>query len=281
MSALDELRRKADEKKAAELQQELTNEQLEETYQTKLLPKMQCLFDMLNETISHLNFLEEPIIVNNYCTRYPQFGTLQQKNYKINTDGRVGLADYNRIMQINLSFTCEASGDFTYPLASTYLIEQEVSFLQSKRLNFDWKHLTPRDGKAYAGFTVKRTVPVSFRVEVVYNLSKLKVTIQNHQNLESYSKDFSPEQLDDHFLDIFLSYFLRKDTRLLQKLGEISTEHKTAIKTAVHNNLASYQQEQAALLGKIKFEENNDISNPIASEKKSNFMKNIFSKFQK
>jgi len=280
MSALDELRRKADEKKAAEHQKELSDELLEETYQTKLLPKMQSLYDMLNETISHLNFLEEPIIVNNYCTRYPQFGTLLQKNYKINTDGRVGLSNYNRLMQINLSFTCEAKGDFTYPLVSTYLIEQEVSFLQSNRLDFDWKYLTPKDGKAYANFTVKRKVPVSFRIEVVYNLSQLKVTIQNHQNLESYTKNFSPEQLDGNFLDILLSYFLRKDTRLLQKLGEISAEHKTAIKTAVHNNFASYQQEQAALLGKIKFEEDAEIQH-IASEKKLNFMKNIFSKFQK
>lgn len=281
MSALDELRKKADEKKAAELQQELTKEQLEENYQTKLLPKMQTLFDMLSETISHLDFLEEPIIVNNYCTRYPQFGSLQQKNYKINTDGLSGLAEYNRIMQINLSFTCEANGDFTYPLASSYQIEQEVSFLQSKRLNFDWKHLNPRDGKAYASFTIKRKVPVSFRVEVIYPLSKLKVSIQNHQNLESYTNDFSPEQVDDNFLDMFLSYFLRKDTRLLLKFGEISAERKMAIKTAVHNNLANYQQEQAALLGKMKFEENNDMPDRTTAEKKPNLIKNIFSKFQK
>ncbi|MBL7005158.1 MAG: hypothetical protein ISR69_14160 [Gammaproteobacteria bacterium] len=280
MSVLDELRKKADEKKAAELQEELHSEQLEKTYQSALLPKMQLLYDTFNETINHLNFLEDPIAVKNYCTRYPQFGNLLQKNYKINTDGRIGLANYNRLMEINLSFVCEAKGDFTYPLVSTYLIEKEVAFLQDKKLNFDWKHLTPKDGKAYANFTIKRRIPVSFRIEVDYNHSKLKVTIQNHENLESYAKDFSPEQLDDNFLDILLSYFLRKDTRLLVKLGEISAEHKTAIKAAVHNNFAHYQQEQATLIGKIQFEED---SVPLDTEpqKKSNFIKNIFSKFNK
>lgn len=280
MSALDELRRKAEEKKAAEQQQELSEKQLEETYQTRLLPKMQRLYDTLNETISHLNFLEEPIVVENYCPRYPKFGTLAQKNYKINTDGRMGLANYNRLMQINLSFTCEAAGAFSYPLISTYLIDQEINFLQAKKLDFDWKHLTPKDGKAFANFTIKRKVPVSFRVEVLYELSKVKVTIQNHHNLDSYCKDFSPEQLDDNFLDIFLSYFLRKDTRLLQKMGEISAEHKTAIKTAVHNNFTRHQQEQALLVEKIKFKEAEDVP-AIASETKPNFIRNIFSKFQK
>lgn len=279
MSALDELRRKADEKKAAELQEKLISEQLEESYQSKLLPKMQLFYDALNETIKHLSFLEEPIIAKNYSNRYPQFGNLLQKNYKINTDGRSGLASYDRLMEINLSFVCEGKGDFIYPVTSKYLIEKEVSFLQANRLNFDWKFLMPKDGKACANFIVKRNVPVRFRIEVLYELSQLRLTIQNHQNLETYSKDFPPEQLDDNFLDALLNYFLRKDSRLLVKLGELSAEHKTAIKTAVHKNFSDFQQEQAQLLEKIKFEDEPKIQ-PTASGK-IEFVKNLFSKFHK
>ncbi|TRW90285.1 hypothetical protein [Candidatus Methylobacter oryzae] len=279
MSALDELRRKADEKKAAELQEKLISEQLEATYQSKLLPKMQLFYDTLNETINHLSFLEEPIIAKNYSSRYPQFGDLLQTNYKINTDGRSGLASYDRLMEINLSFVCEGKGDFTYPVISKYLIEHEVSFLQANRLNFDWKFLMPKDGKACANFTVKRNVPVRFRIEVLYELSQLKLTIQNHQNLETYSKDFSPEQLDDHFLDALLNYFLRKDSRLLVKFGELSAEHKTAIKSAIHKNLYNFQQEQAQLLEKIKFEDNPKPQQVTSG--KIEFVKNLFSKFHK
>lgn len=280
MSALDELRRKADEKKAAEQQDKLIDEQLKETYQLKLLPKMQLFYDTLNETINYLSFLEDPIIAKDYSTRYPQFGDLLQTNYKINTDGRAGLASYDRLMEINLNFVCEGKGDFTYPVVSKYLIEKEVSFLQSNRLNFDWQYLTPKDGKACANFIVKRKVPVCFRIEVLYQLSQLKLTIQNHENLETYSKVFSPEQLDDNFLDILLNYFLRKDTRLLVKLGEISAEHKTAIKTAVYNNFASFQQEQAQLLETMHFEDDAKLQTTTPG-KKIEFMKNIFSKFHK
>ena len=47
MSVLDELRKKADEKKAAEQQQAITDEQLEQVYQSKILPKMQLIFDAI------------------------------------------------------------------------------------------------------------------------------------------------------------------------------------------------------------------------------------------
>lgn len=280
MSALDELRRKADEKKAAELQDVLNEKLLELTYQSDILPKMQILFDTFNETVNHLNFLEEPITVNNYCPRFPQFGNLFQKNYKINTDGRMGFADYNRILEINLSFVLEAKGEFSYPVVSKSLVEKEIEFLQAKKLVFDWKYMTPKDGKVYANFTVKRSVPVSFRIEAVYNESLLRVTILNHENLELYTKDFLPEQLDDHFADMLLNYFLRKDNRLLVAMGELTDRHKSAVRAAVQNNVAGYHQEQAELLNKIKFEEQAELT--IAEPaKKLNFVKNIFSKFQK
>ena len=280
MSALDELRRKADEKKAAELQDVLNEKLLELTYQTEILPKMQVLFDTFNETISHLNFLEEPIMVANYSSRYPQFGNLLQKNYKINTDGRMGLADYNRILEINLSFVCEAKGEFSYSVVSKSLVEKEIEFLQSKNLAFDWKYMTPKDGKVYAIFTVKRQVPVSFRIEVVYKESLIRVTILNHDNLEYYSKDFTAEALDDDFAELLLNYFLRKDKRLLVKMGELTERHKSAIKAAVQNQAASYQQQQAEILSKMKFEEQPELDDPRAG-KKVGFMKSIFSKFQK
>lgn len=278
MSVLDELRKKADEKKAAERQIQLTNERLEKTYQSDLLPRMQLLFDTLNETLNHLNFLEEPITVKNYSTRYAQFGNLLQGNYKINTDGRMGLADYNRLMEINLSFVCEAKGDFSYFIESAPLIEKEVSFLQSNKLLFDWKYLEPKNGIACACFSVQRKVPVSFRIEVDYKHSQLKVIIKNHENLESFSKSFSPKQLDDDFLDMLLSYFLRKDNRLV-KIGEISDEHKMAIKTAIHTKFEHYQKEQALLLQAREEEE--AMLQDNSTGKSSNPIKNIFSKFQR
>jgi hypothetical protein len=251
MSILDELRQKADEKKTEQLQQEATRQNLESVYKSELLPKIQYYYDCLNETVKHLNFLEEPILISNYSSRYPQFGELSQKNYTINTDGYSGLADYDRLMQINVGFFCEADGAFTYSLDSKRLIESEVAFLHARRLAFTWKNQSTATSTESASFTIQRKIPVSFKIEIDYQLSALKVTINNHENLEFFSKKFSPEQVDDDLLDALISYLMRRDNRLIRL--DISDAHKAAIQ----NNLAFHQQEQAELLAKIRYEEDN------------------------
>lgn len=269
MSVLDELRKKADEKKAAEQQQAITDEQLEQVYQSKILPKMQLIFDGFQETINYLNFLEEPIQVDNYCQKYPQFGILSHSHYKINTDGRIGLADYNRIMQINVSFFCEAKGDFSYRLESDPLIDKEINFLQTKKLFFDWKHQTVV-GTPCTLFTIQRKIPVMFRVEVDFKHSLFKVAIKNHDDLQSVAKTFSPEQVDHDFLDALLSYFLRKDNRFV-KADDIPLEYKNAIKAAVQTKAAIYQKQ----LGRTStFDEQSDAP-------KKTIIESLFSKFHK
>lgn len=269
MSVLDELRKKADEKKAAEQQQVSTNEQLEQVYQAKILPKMQLILDSFQETINYLNFLEEPIQIDNYCAKYPQFGSLSQSHYKINTDGRIGFADYNRLMQVNVSFFCEADGEFSYRLESDPLIDKEINLLQSKRLLFDWKHKSVVGGYCTL-FTVQRKIPVIFRIEVDYQHSLFKVFIRNHENLQSFGKSFTPEQVDNAFLDALLSYFLRKDNRFVTA-DDISVENKNAIKAAVQKKAASYKQQ-------------NEQPPPAEDEPviaKKNIIGSLFSKFQK
>jgi hypothetical protein len=216
MSILDELRLKAGKKKVEQLQQVNITQNLESIYQSVLLPKMQYFYDSLNEAVNHLNFLEEPILINNYCSRYPQLGELTQKNYKINTDGYSGLADYNRLMQINVTFFCEADGGFTYSLESKRLIEAEVAFLHARRLTFTWKNQGISSSKEKASFTLQRKIPVGFKIEVDYSLSQLKVTINNHENLELFSTSFSQEQINDDLLDALISYLLRRDNRLIR-----------------------------------------------------------------
>ena len=271
MSVLDELRKKADEKKSAEQQEALANEQLEEIYQAKILPKMQFIFDSFQETIEYLNFLEEPVEVRNYCLKYPQFGNLFQSNYRINTDGRIGLADYNRLMQINIGFFCEAKGEFSYRVESEPLIDKEIQFLQAKKLSFDWKHHSPIGSPAFTIFTVQKKVPVAFRIEVDYKQSMLKVFIKNHENLQSFSKSYTPEELDNDFLDALLCYFLRKDKRFVKVDDDLSIERRNAIKAAVQSKAASYQK---------KYEQA-PPEKPEPEITKKNPIQSLFSKFQR
>jgi hypothetical protein len=240
MSVLEELRKKAEEKKAVERQQEQNLDYLEQIYTLELLPKMQFLYDNLNETIEYLNFLEEPLLIKNYGSRFPQFGRLLQKEYKMNTDGRIGRANYDRLMQINISFSCEGPGDFSYSVAKNFS-NKEKEFLTEKRLTFTTESIN----STLQRFTIKRKIPVTFSIKVDYEQSKLDVIIDNYENLESFSKSFSPEELNEEFLDSLLSYFIRKDNRFVKP--EITEHHKIIIQ----NHIEPYQQQQRELLAEL------------------------------
>lgn len=275
MSVLDELRKKADEKKAAEQRQAMHEDLLEQVYQIQILPKMQLIFDNFKETIDYLNFLDEPIKVNNYCEKFPQFGELAHSNYKINTDGRIGLANYDRLMQVNISFLCEGKGDFSYRLESEPVIEKEVTYLQAKRLFFDWKRVASTNGVPAAQFTIQRKIPIAFRVEVDYSHSKIKVAIKNHENLQSFSKSYGADELDDKFVERLLSYFLRKNREFV-KTEELSEASKEMIKASVRiAAINKKREEQLAQPEDLPF-----LNEEPEPEKKSTF-KSLFSKFKK
>ncbi|POZ53731.1 hypothetical protein [Methylovulum psychrotolerans] len=261
MNILDELRQKAEEKKRALHEHKTQEAQHEKTYQKILLPKMQFLFDSFQELIEYLNFLEEPVLVPHYSPKYPHFGTLFQRNYKINTDGRMGMADYNRLMQINVRFLCEAEGSFSYTLNGKSLIDKEHAFLFDRGLRFQQKNR----GMDGALFIVERKIPVHFRIMVDYKKAVLKVGIFNHENFQVFQKTFMPEQLDDCFLDTLLGYFMRRDNRFIHP--DISAQDRAAILDYIapfHNG--------GDRDGDMLAEPTPKIADPI---------KNLFSKFQR
>lgn len=242
------------------------DKRLERTYQKILLPKMQFLYDSLKELVEYLNFLEEPVPVRHYCLRYPQFGTLYQKHYRINTDGRMGMSDYHRLMQINVNFCCEGEGNFNYILSTKHLIDMEYAFLFDRGLTFQQKN----QNQERTMFIVERKIPVRFQILVDYPNSKLKVGIFNHENFQTFQKSFTAEQLDDDFLDMFLSYFLRRDNRFVKI--DITEQEKAAIL----DHIAPYYEEQkhiwSTLANSALDQGVSHIANPV---------KKIFAKFNK
>jgi len=91
-------------------------------------------------------------------------------------------------------------------------------------LQFQQKNMRFQD---QAMFIVERKIPVRFQILVDYAASTLRIAIFNHENFQTFHKTILSEQLDDQFLDTFLSYFLRRDKRFISP--EITEEEKTAI----------------------------------------------------
>ena len=104
MGILDDLREQANQKQSEQQEDALAREKLEHNYQVRILPKMQQLFSYFKELIDYLSVIEEPIELFNYCDRYPELGVLYQQDYRLSTDKHGGLANYEKLTEVNLRF---------------------------------------------------------------------------------------------------------------------------------------------------------------------------------
>ncbi len=246
MGVLDQVKNDANYKQSPELTEQ---QKLESVYQTQLLPKMQKTFLFFKEIVEHLNYLEKAIEIEEYSHDYPQMGVLKQVNYKINTDGYSGLADFNRIMQINVTFVCQGEGDFIYGLEGKSRVEQEVSLLHSRNIPFTWHQYVSAKGIEAATFTITRKIPVRFRFEVDYPQSKINLLITNHENFGTYSKSFEPSAINELLLDEVIRFILRQDGDFV-RLDIISQD-----KLRIQKKAEEEQLQRAKWLEDIKVEE--------------------------
>lgn len=228
MGVLDQLRKEVDQKRFSEQQEVGQKQQGETIYKQQILPKMQELFKYLQELVEHLNYLEIPVQVEGYSSRFPQLGTLVQKDYKISTDDYGGLADINRLMQINVSFYCVGAGEFQYIVQGKAAIEKEIAYLHSKHLATKNQKIPGINNEAAARFIVKRLVPVRLRFEVDYDSSLIKVIINNHLNFYTYTESWQAADINNDFLDVVARYLLRKDSEFIKP--EISEGQREALR---------------------------------------------------
>jgi hypothetical protein len=253
MGVLDQLRYEVSSKQENEASVASVQQQLEREYQATILPKMQKTFLFLKEIVEHLNYLEKAVEIEDYSRDYPQIGNLTQTNYKINTDGYGGFADFNRITQINVTFICQGSGEFTYSLEGKVRIEQEVSFLHARNVPFTWNQYVCSKGIDAATFTITRKIPVRFKFEVDYDNSKIKLLINNHENFNVYSKTFAPEAINELLLDEVIRFMLRQDSDFIRL--DITSQDKQRIQKKAEEE----QLQRAKWLEEIKIEETKNV----------------------
>jgi hypothetical protein len=240
MGVLEQLRDQVNRKQDDALDQQTIEQELAARYKKSILPKMQSIFVFMKEMVEHLTYLEQAVFIDDYSSRYPQFGRLIQTGYRINSDGIMGYADPDRLMQVNVNFFCQNEGTFTYHLQGRSLIEKEVAFLSAHKVPFEWKYFQGVGMVQNASFTVTRKVPVRFKFEVDYAASNIKILINNHENFGVYKKSFAPEEVDNDLLDEVARFMLRIDSDFIRL--EITSEHKKIIRSKLEETQREYEE---------------------------------------
>lgn len=227
MSILRQLKEEAASKQREAHSQVHLKKQCEQRYEQAILPAMQVILTYMKELVEHLNYLEHTIIVENYSTKYPQIGRLNQKEYSIFTDNFCGFEDINQLKHISIHFLCVGQGVYNYTITSQRLIEQEIHFLNSRNIKFNWECTEIRTGIKTARFTIIPKIPIRFRFEVDFDNSKILLLIDNHEDFRSYKHTFDPEDIDEDLLEEVAKLMLRKKSAL--STPKIPENHRETI----------------------------------------------------
>ena len=228
MGILDDLREQTNQKKKQALAQKSQKQLLRQNYENKVLPQMQKAYYFLREIVDHLRYIDLKTEVTEYSSRYPQCGKLIQQNYHISTDGRGGIGNIDELKEINVSFVLNGPGEFSYKIKYKSKIDQEVEFLHDNKIPYFWFNNSSADSSDIGIFKITRKIPVLFRISVDYQNSRIIMDIYNHDDISYFTKSFSPNDIDDAWLDRLARYLLRKDDDFIRL--EITPEQRQFIR---------------------------------------------------
>jgi hypothetical protein len=169
----------------------------------KLLKSMQELLEVLKEL--------DPVEIANYSTRRPEIGKLVQSDYRINTDGKSGFTDLDKLMQINLSCRLKGNGSYKYEVIGKLAGETELEFLHNRNFKVEADSKLNASAVPVTSFAVERNILVHLRFEVDYDASSIKFMEWNYENFSASTQVFQVADLNFEWIDQFLRFLLRKD----------------------------------------------------------------------
>lgn len=228
MGILNELRDEASKQKEDAKLEEFSQQMMEHKYRNEILPKVQMIFNYFKEIVEHLQFLKNPIVVNDYSKHFPMFGELEQRDYKLSTDDYGGQTKYDELRQVIIKFYCLGEGNFNFEVKSQHEIDQCVALFTAKKVPFDWSRNFNSVDKSSATFEVTRKIPVRIEFKVDYDKSVINLRINNHLNFDTIKRTYKPEEITEEFLDQLANFLLRKNNDFIAI--EISDEEREKIR---------------------------------------------------
>lgn len=269
MGIIDDLREEVRQKQMDHQDDTVLQEQREHNYQIFILPKMQQLFSYFKELIDYLSILETPIEIAQYSNRYPLLGELYQQNYRLSTDKHGGIADFEKLTEIFLRYTCLGpdEDEFSHHVGHKIEADQEKDFLASHNIPFNYDRNLGHSKDGAVTFRITRKIPVLFKFSVDYNQSCIILEIQNHENFEQRTQIIKPDQIDEAYLDKLARYILRKDHDFLRMDIDDASREKIREHISIQKQTHAEELEAASIReqNELKKQEINKMKNKIKS----------------
>jgi hypothetical protein len=232
MGLLDDLRQQAEQRRSAGKDAESEQARHDEIYRTQIKPKIEALYDYLQELVQHLNYLDMEIPV-----RYRFYGStksegFKQKNYSLRIDAQE--------TTMALTLHCEAVADRPVSIpAKTEAVAAAIGKeLKQHGLQAVVHEASSKDaGKAFY-VKVEPVIPIFFDFSADRGREAIVLHLENYAELGVMSDLFTVEKLDDLWFDHVGALIMRKSDRLIRRSITVEERRK------IQNRLASDQEER-------------------------------------
>lgn len=251
MGLLDDLKNQADDQRAQEAREKERWEQLEQTYQDEIHPRMVEIYQYLSELVNHLNYLQPET-----RARYPllpqgNLCTLFQRDYKITIDST------RQTRNITLTCKAELAEPVRFSLEGKEKVLHQQEILDSFKLRHDRKEYK-NNSYELLGADFKLEGPMNISIYFVGDIetSSVNLFMSNFEQPGVVKHVLKARHLNREFLDKLGSYLLRKDDQFLNL--DISDDHKQTIRQMLEQERLRREQEIAEMERQAQEEQNTD-----------------------
>lgn len=261
MSLLDDLKKAAEELKAADSVDEAEARQ-EAFYRQHLRPAMLAILHYLSELTEQLKVVD-PDVRMDYTL--PGIGTvegLHQEGYVVNADST------ENTKTIRLRFSCLADREREFAVKPKSTADETRAFLDSQSMRYaEWPIRDPQQGIVGLNFQLTVKVDVNFIFKADLEQGAILLLISNFAGFKPERSVIQPERITEGWLDNLGNYLLRRRKNIYEL--EISDADKEVIRQKLESARLQREAElQAALqrereeqevvrrnslLGKLKF----------------------------
>ncbi|MCU7830257.1 MAG: hypothetical protein KZQ85_14430 [Candidatus Thiodiazotropha sp. (ex Myrtea sp. 'scaly one' KF741663)] len=261
MSLLDDLKKEADELKAAEDVDE-TQARLDADYRKRVRPAMLAILHYLSELTDQLK-LVDPDVRQDYTL--PGFGLvkgLHQDGYVVNADST------ENTKTIRLRFSCKDEREREFSVKPKSEADETRDFLESQTMRYaEWPIRDPQQGVIGLNFQLTVKVDINFIFKVDMEQGAITLLVSNFHDFKVEKSVVQPERIDDAWLDNLGNYLLRRRRNLYEL--EIDDSDKAAIRQQLEAAKLQREAELEAAIQREREEQEEAQRNSLLGKLKS------------
>lgn len=182
------------------------HEHLETVYRERIQPKMNLLYNSLNQFCIEQNQLDMPISANYIIEGFGRLENLRQIDYELEANSLLDIGE------INCHFVCTGQGELGVYVEGKRNIDLFVDIFKINGLQYSKNEVKDNSGNMTgAKLALQRMVPVSFTFRADIDNSEIKLAISNFESLGQTHVQFSPESITEDFIKNLLEYMRRRN----------------------------------------------------------------------